>query len=117
MTIVLEIHLVVAFLALLLALFIGWVDNGRRVMAAVLGLQVLIGLIVAGMLGASHVPLPPEVWSHILGGLLAMFAYIFARRIAGRGKGGIALALSAVGLLLILSTIWLGLHMVYPGKV
>ncbi|MGZ3497514.1 MAG: hypothetical protein ACXWNK_13810 [Vulcanimicrobiaceae bacterium] len=116
MNIVLEIHLVVAFLVLLLALFIGWVQNGRRVMVAVLGLQVLIGLIAAGMLGASHVALPPAVWSHILGGLLAMFAYIFARRIADRGKGGIALALSAVGLLLILSTILLGLHLVYPGK-
>jgi hypothetical protein len=115
--IVLEIHLVVAFLVILLAVFLGWAQMGRRVMAAVIGLQVLIGLIVAGMLGASHVPLPPAVWSHVIGGLLAMFAYIFARRIADQGKTGIALALSAVGLLLVLATAWLGLHMVYPGKV
>jgi uncharacterized membrane protein YccC len=111
-SILLEIHLVVAYLVLLLAVFVGWTQMGRRVMTAVIGLQVLIGIVVAGMLGASHQPLPPEVWSHIVGALLAMFAYIFARRVADRGSKGGAIALSAFGLIVIAGTILLGFHMV-----
>ncbi|MDQ2872169.1 MAG: hypothetical protein M3R35_03455 [Candidatus Eremiobacteraeota bacterium] len=111
MAILLEIHLVVAYLVVLLAVFIGWVQMGRRVMVAIIGLQILIGIIIAGMLGASHQPLPPAIWSHILGALVAMFAYVAARRIADRGNTAGAIALSAVGLIVIIGTAWLGMHM------
>ncbi|MHB8364005.1 MAG: hypothetical protein ACYDEK_05445 [Vulcanimicrobiaceae bacterium] len=112
MEIVLEIHLVVAFLVVLFALALGWVPLGRRVMVAVIGLQVLIGAIVAGMLGASHHALPPAIWPHVAAALLAMFAYILARRIGERSTSHTAPALlGALGLALILVTVWLGWHM------
>jgi uncharacterized protein YacL len=111
LSIVLEIHLVIAYLVLLLAIFVGWVPMGRRVMVGIIGLQVVVGLIVAGMWGASHRPLPPEIIAHILGAIAAMLAYVFARRFGDRGNKNAALILSAVGLLVIVGTIWLGFHM------
>jgi hypothetical protein len=105
---ILEVHLGVAFLVVLLAVVIGWVQLGRRVMVAILGLQVLIGAVVAAFIR------PPVlvVW-HILAALLAMGAYIAARRIGEKERGVPAAgAFSALGLLLIGATIWLGWKMV-----
>lgn len=114
MNIALEVHFVFAFLVLLVAVFIGWVQMGRRVAVTVLGIQVLIGIVVAAMAGMSHMPLPAMLWLHILGGLLAMGAYIAGRRMFDRspGKAAPALAMSLAGLALVIFTIWYGTHLV-----
>jgi FtsH-binding integral membrane protein len=107
--IVVEIHLVLAFLAALCAVIFSWTPNGRRVVNAVVGLQFLMGLVVAGVLGANHQPLPPTVWLHLLIALAFLACYGMAMRY-GRRAGGArpALYLSILGLLLILVNIWLG---------
>ncbi len=106
---ILEIHWVFAFLVVLCAIVLGWTQMGRSVMAAVLGLQILIGIIAAALI---H-PLAPVIFIHILGALLALVAYMVARRIAARdGNGTIPLILSAVGLVLVLVTGYLGMQAV-----
>src|SRR6185312_9958713 len=93
------------------ALIMGWVQMGRRVMIAVIGLQVLIGVIVAAWAGAAHHVLPSNLWVHIVGGLLAMFAYIAGRRLDDRGNRGAALLLSLIGFVLVLFTAWYGANL------
>jgi hypothetical protein len=112
MEVLLEIHLVVAFLAALCALVFSWNAIGRRVVNAVVGLQFLVGLAVAGSMGAAHVALPPVVWLHLVIALLVLGAYGMAMR-AGKRAGGAtrALVLSIAGLVLIFVNIWLGWHM------
>jgi hypothetical protein len=114
MNVVLEIHFAFAFLVFLVALFMGWVQLGRSVVNAVLGIQVLIGIVVAGVAGASHLRLPPLLWVHVVAALLAMGTYIAARRVLLRSpeSNGVALALSFLGLVLIAFTIWFGWHLV-----
>jgi hypothetical protein len=111
---VLEIHLGFAFFVFLLGLFIGWVQLGRRVLVTVIGIQVLIGVILAAWAGASHTPLPGTLWVHILGGLLAMGAYIVGRRIVDRDERRYRIlgwAISLVGLALIVLTAWYGVSL------
>ena len=106
---VLEIHLVVAFLLALCAVIFSWSVMGRRVVNAVAGLQFIVGLVAAGMLGKNA---PPAVWGHLLVGLLILGAYGMAMS-AGKREGGAgrALAFSIVGFVLVFANIWLGLHM------
>src|SRR5947209_20602722 len=111
MTTVLEIHLVVAYLVALLALFVGWVPLGRRVMVGIIGLQVLIGIIAAGVAGAQHLPLPGNIMLHVIAAILAMVWYIFARRLGDRGAAANALIFSALGFLTVILTILMGLRM------
>ncbi|MBV8637798.1 MAG: hypothetical protein JO322_06905 [Candidatus Eremiobacteraeota bacterium] len=109
MSVVLEIHLVVAFLLALCAIIFSWNQQGRRVVNAVAALQFIVGLVVAGMLGASHVPLPPQVWLHIIAALLILACYGMAMRFGKRAGGsGTAMAFSVAGLLLVLYNIYLG---------
>ena len=107
---ILEIHFVCAFLVLLIAVFIGWVQLGQRVVIAALGLQVLIGLILAAVAGASHAALPASLGIHVAGALLAMAAYIAARRYVERNPQArfAGWAMSLAGLILIVFTIWFG---------
>lgn len=111
MTTVLEIHLVVAYLVALLALFVGWVQIGRRVMVGIIGLQVLLGLIAAGIAGANHLTLPKTLAFHIVAALVAMAFYIVARRVGDRGAKTNALIFSALGFLTVVLTIVIGLKM------
>ncbi len=112
MDVMLTIHFALAWLVAICAVFFSWNALGRRVMNAVLGLQVLAGLIVAGLLGASHAPMPPLLIGHVLLGFAALIAYAVARRLGDRpGGAGRALIASIVGLLCIASAIYLGLHM------
>ena len=110
MNIILEIHLGFAFFVFLVALFIGWVQLGRRVLVTVIGIQILLGLIVAGVAGASHLPLPGMIWLHIVAALLAMGTYIAARRMLDASPKNLvpAIVLSFIGLVLIAFTIWYG---------
>lgn len=115
MTTILEIHLGFAFFVFLLGLLIGWVQLGRQVLTAVIGIQVLIGVIAAGIAGASHMSLPRTLWIHIVGALLAMFAYIVGRRVVDRGPEDYRLigwGISLLGLVFIVFTIWFGVSMV-----
>jgi hypothetical protein len=112
MTSVLTIHLVVAYIVALFALFIGWVPLGRRVMAAIIGIQVAIGIVAAGIAGASHLTLPNTIVVHIVLALAAMGFYIAARRIGERPGSANALILSALGFLAVIATIYVGLRMV-----
>ncbi len=112
MDVILEIHLVVAFLLALCALIFSWESRGLRVVNAVAGLQVLLGLIVAGMFGAAHRALPPQIWLHILIALLILGAYGMAIRMAKRaGSRGPGLALAIIGIVLVFANIYLGFHM------
>jgi hypothetical protein len=116
MNVILEIHLVLAFLAALVGLIFSWNTMGRRVVNAVVTLQVLVGLGVAGVLGAQHVTLPKEVWLHLGIGIVALGLYGAALG-AGKRTGGSsrALVLSVIGLLLIFTNIWLGYTMTMRG--
>ena len=112
MKVVLEIPLVVAFLLVLCAIIFSWNVPGRRVVNAVAALQFLVGLLVAGMMGAAHQPLPPQVWLHIILAVLILGAYGMAMRFGKRaGSGGAALAFSVIGLALVLLNIYLGWQM------
>ena len=112
----LEIHLVVAFLVVLCALVFSWNDLGRRVVNAVAALQFLLGLILAGVMGAQHVPMPPRLWVHLLSALLVLAAYGMAMRYGKRAGGArTALMLSIAGFVLVFVTFYLGLQM--AGKV
>ena len=104
-----QIHLAFAFLVLLCALLLGWVQLGRRVMIALIGVQFLIGLIYAGMLGKAT---PPEVLWHALGAVLATVAYVAGRRLGDRSTSpAVPIVLSLVGLALLVGTAYVGLHM------
>ena len=112
MNVVLEIHLVVAFLLALCAIIFSWNVPGRRVVNAVAALQFLVGLVVAGMFGASHTPLPSGAIVHIVAALLILACYGLAMRFGKRAGGsGTAMAFSVAGLILVLYNIYLGLHM------
>lgn len=107
----LEIHLGFAFFVLLVSLFIGWVQLGRRVVVTVIGIQILIGAVAALMGLLSHTPLSSTLWIHILGALAAMAAYIAGRRIVARDEARyrvVGWALSLAGLVLIVLSIWYG---------
>lgn len=112
MSIFATIHYVLAFLVLLCALVFSWNSRGRGVINAVLGLQVLCGLIYAVpfvMQGALSVI---EVGAHVAGSLAALIAYGFARHLGDRPGGtSTGLAFSIAGLLCICATIYLGFHM------
>jgi hypothetical protein len=116
MSIALEVHLGFAFFVVLTGLFVGWVQMGRRVMSAIIGIQILIGVIVAAWAGAAHYPLRSMIWLHIVAALIAMFAYIAGRRIFDRAPQNAlpAVAMSLLGFLLLLVTAWLGFRLVYP---
>jgi len=112
MSVVLEIHLVLAFLLVLCALIFSWTPNGRRVVNAVAGLQFITGLIVAGMMGANHEVLPPMVWLHLIIALAILAAYGLAMRAGKRaGAGQTALIYSIAGLVLVIANILMGLRM------
>lgn len=110
-----DVHFVLAFLVALCAAVFSWNALGRRVMSAVVGIQVVSGLALAGVLGASHQPLPHGIWLHIVGAFAALLCYGFASR-AGRRPGGdrAALLLSIAGLVCVAATLTLGLRM-YMG--
>jgi quinol-cytochrome oxidoreductase complex cytochrome b subunit len=112
MSVLLEIHLVVAFLLALCAIIFSWNAPGRRVVNAIAGLQFIVGLIVAGMFGSSHTPLPPQVWLHIVAAILILACYGMAMRFGKRAGGsGTALGFSIAGLILIFYNIYLGWSM------
>lgn len=115
MDVILEIHLVVAFLAALCAVVFSWNARGRRVVNAVVALQFIVGLIAAGVMGANHQPLPGRIWLHLVVALLALGAYGAAMG-AGRRAGGAsrAMVFSIVGLVLVFANIWLGIRMAGP---
>lgn len=116
MSIALEVHLGFAFFVVLAALFVGWVQMGRRVMAGIIGIQILIGVIVSAWAGIAHYPLPGTLWIHIAGALLAMFAYIAGRRLFDRGAQYriAAIGMSVLGFILLLLTVAYGFHLTYP---
>lgn len=116
MSIALEVHLGFAFFVVLTGLFVGWVQMGRRVMAAIIGIQILIGLIVAAWAGMVHFPLHAAIWLHIVAALVAMFAYIAGRRLFDRAPQNALppIAMSLLGFIVLLVTAWLGLRLAYP---
>jgi hypothetical protein len=87
MSVVLEIHLVLAFLVALCAVVFSWTPNGRRVVNAVVALQFVVGLVVAAVMGARHMTIPPAVWLHLLIALGVLACYGMAVR-AGKRAGG-----------------------------
>ena len=113
----LDAHFAFAFAVMLCALFMGWIQLGRRVMSAVLGIQVALGIAVAAWDGVLHVPLPPRIWIHVASGLLAMAAYIAGRRLIDRDPSAVATgyALSFVGLALVGFTFYYGGILVAGG--
>jgi len=112
MTILQETHQVVAFLAALCAIIFSWNPTGRRVVNAVIALQLLLGIAVAAVMGAQHLAMPALLWLHLLIALAALAAYGLAMRF-GKRAGGASLALgcSVAGLLLVMVNVYLGLHM------
>ncbi len=118
MSVVLEIHLVLAFLVALCAVVFSWTPNGRRVVNAVVALQFVVGLVVAAVMGARHMTIPPAVWLHLLIALGVLACYGTAVR-AGKRAGGatLALTLSVIGIGLILINIVIGWRLTMPGVV
>lgn len=112
MTILLEAHLVLAFLVAFCAIVFSWNSMGRSVMSALVGLQFLLGLAVAGMMGAAHEALPPIIFAHILCALGALIVYPLARRLGDRpGGAATGMALGGLGVVLVFLGFYLGLHM------
>lgn len=112
LTVIDTIHWSFAFLLILCAALLGWVQLGRRLMVALFGIQFVIGVVYLGMLGAGVAALGGRLWLHILGWLLAMSAYIVGRRLGeGTRNRTVPIVLSALGLVLLLLTGYLGLMM------
>ncbi len=107
------IHWGFAFLVILCALVLGWVQLGRRVMVALIGVQVLIGVVYAGIVGAALAGKTALISLHIVGALVATAAYVAGRRLGERTgvSAAIPVALSALGLLVLLGTGYIGLVM------
>jgi hypothetical protein len=117
-TVVLEIHLVLAFLAALCAIIFSWTPNGRRVVNAVVALQFVVGLVLLAVMGASHLTIPPEVWLHLLVALAILACYGLAIRFGKRAGGARpALLLSLAGIVLIFINIVIGWRIAMPGSV
>jgi hypothetical protein len=118
MNIALEVHLGFAFFVFIAALFVGWVQMGRRAMVGIIGIQILIGIVISAWAGIAHIRLPDTLWVHIVGALIAMFAYIAGRRIYDRSPqyGLAAVGMSLLGFIFVILTIWYGtqLFFTYP---
>lgn len=112
LTLIDTIHWAFAFLIILFALLLGWMQLGRRVMLALVGIQFLIGIAYLGMLGAGAAALGSRLWLHVIGWLLATAAYAIGSRI-GRTSASkvVPILLSAIGLILLVVTAYLGLVM------
>lgn len=111
MNVLIEIHEVVAFLALLCAIIFSWTATGRRVVNAVVALQFLLGIALAAVMGANHAELPPLIWVHMLVAIAILGCYGMAMRFGKRAGGAsLALVLSIAGLVLVALNVWLGLH-------
>jgi uncharacterized membrane protein len=116
MNIALEVHLGFAFFVFLAALLVGWVQMGRRVMAGIIGIQILIGVVISAWAGAAHMRLPGSLWIHIAGALIAMFAYIVGRRLYDRDPQRnqvAAIGMSLLGFVFIILTIWYGTRLFF----
>ncbi len=112
LTVVDTIHWSFAFLILLCAFTLGWIQLGRRVMLALVGIQFIIGIVYLGLIGTGAAALGGRLWMHILGWLLATVAYALGSR-AGRSSSSkaVPILLSLIGLVLLLTTAWVGLAM------
>jgi hypothetical protein len=111
-----DVHFVLGFLVALTALVFSWNALGRRVVNAVLGLQVLAGLALVGVHVATHEPIPQGSYLHIGGALVALILYGLAARAGKRPEGGrVALLLSIAGLLCIAATLYLGIRISLAG--
>ncbi len=115
MPFVIDIHFLLAFLVALCVLVFSWNAMGRRVVNGVLGLQVLVGLVVAGMFGANHTPLPKDAPLHIAAALVALVCYGAASAAGKRGAARAALLLSIAGLLCVGVALAYGLQMYFHG--
>ena len=111
-----DVHFLIAFLTALCALVFSWNELGRRVINAVLGLQILVGLVVLGMHVRAHEGFHHELGWHVAGAVAAAACYGAAGAF-GRRAGGAraALAASIAGLLLVGATIVVGLRMFLHG--
>lgn len=104
------IHWGFAFFVLLCAAALGWVQMGRRVMNVVIGIQILIGVVYAAVLGAALATKGTLLATHIIFALAALAAYIVGRRLGERsGSRAGAVVLSAVGFVLLLVTAYFGM--------
>jgi hypothetical protein len=112
MNVALEIHLGFAFFVFLLALFIGWVQLGRGVVATVIAMQLLIGVAVALVASSAHLALPRTMWLHVGSAVLALLAYIAGRRVFTQNAAA-AFGLSFLGFVLVIFTIWYGSQSTY----
>jgi hypothetical protein len=112
MTFASDVHFLLGFLVALCALVFSWNALGRRVINAVLGLQVLAGLLVLGIHLSRHEPFAPGLGWHIASALAAVACYGVASAF-GRRAGGArpSLALSIVGLLLVMVAVTFGMRM------
>jgi hypothetical protein len=104
------IHWGFAFFVVLCALLLGWVQMGRRVMNVVIGIQILIGIVYAAVLGASIAAKGEMLAIHVVCALAALAAYIVGRRLGERPNSRpAAIMFSAIGFVLVLVTAYLGL--------
>jgi len=115
MNIAIEVHLGFAFFVFLAALFVGWVQMGRQAMSGIIGIQILIGIVISAWAGMAHIALPGTLWVHIVGALIAMFAYIVGRRLYDRAPEYRipAISMSLLGFVFVILTIWYGTVLVY----
>ncbi|MBV8489323.1 MAG: hypothetical protein JO199_02245 [Candidatus Eremiobacteraeota bacterium] len=114
MTFVTDMHFLAGFLVALCAIVFSWNALGRRVINAVLGLQILIGLVALSMHLSGHEPVVPALGWHVAGALAAALCYGAASAVGRRaGGGGVSLGFSIVGLVLVLATMTLGMRMFF----
>ena len=104
MSVLLETHLVVAFLLGFCAVIFTWNPAGRRVVNAVAGLQVLVGIVLAAAMGMGHIPIPSSVWIHLFVAVMIMACFGMAIRNdkrAGSGNAGLLFALGGLALIVV----------------
>ncbi|HTU82250.1 MAG TPA: hypothetical protein VMF61_08980 [Candidatus Acidoferrales bacterium] len=116
MTFVSSFHFLMAFLVALCALVFSWNAMGRRVVSVVLGIQILVGLALAGTFAAAHRTFPSVIGLHVGAALGAAVCYGIAGamgRRAGRARGAVVFAI--LGLLLVAVAVGYGMNMYFHG--
>lgn len=108
---VLEIHLAVGFLVVLCALIFSWNALGTRVMNAVVGLQFLIGIVLAALLGAAVRSLGGAFMLHAAFAVIAVGAYGMSMGLRRKRGAKPALVASVIGFAAAIAAFAVGLHL------
>ena len=113
MIFVVDFHFVLAFLVALCAVVFSWSALGRRVVNAVLAVQILVGAAIIVVAWVQHQALPRLTVVHVAGALATAAMYGFAIRADRRNGGRGALVFALLGWVLAGATIFVGMKLYF----